>query len=314
MDIEDQLYLFQIFGIIVTAALCLVLTIFVTIGRSNSQQTDRLFRESTAIAKAAPVVEALEHNGDTEYDAYLRNYLDIYIKLISDLDFVAVCEKDSTCRYYPNRAFVGRILTFGGEDRVLSREGPYLVTVARSGYDLEMVYAPVRNRQGQLLGYVTLSVFRRSTSADNQHLLTLFIAISFGTLLLGIFISASIRKRTKKVLQGRRVEEYRRLMDERNEVLDALEKAIVAINLKGEVIMMNKAFLKMVGCSEQLSQYDGALKDIFPETVLLKVLETGTAQYNRSTRIRGEDYVATTIPVYEGGKLIGAASISPPAL
>ena len=42
-DIEDQLYLFQIFGIIVTAALCLVLTIFVTIGRSNSQQTDRLF-------------------------------------------------------------------------------------------------------------------------------------------------------------------------------------------------------------------------------------------------------------------------------
>ena len=84
----------------------------------------------------------------------------------------------------------------------------------------------------------------------------------------------------------------------------------MAINLKGEVIMMNKAFLKMVGCSEQLSQYDGALKDIFPETVLLKVLETGTAQYNRSTRIRGEDYVATTIPVYEGGKLIGAASIT----
>ncbi len=31
-------------------------------------------------------------------------------------------------------------------------------------------------------------------------------------------------------------------MDERNEVLDALEEAIVAINLKGEVIMMNKAF------------------------------------------------------------------------
>lgn len=67
-------------------------------------------------------------------------------------------------------------------------------------------------------------MFRRSTSADNQHLLTLFIAISFGTLLLGIFISASIRKRTKKVLQGRRVEEYRRLMDERNEVLDALRR------------------------------------------------------------------------------------------
>ena len=126
-----------------------------------------------------------------------------------------------------------------------------------------MIYTPVWDKQEQLLGYVTLSVFHRSTSADIQHLLMLFIVISFGTLLLGIFIATSIRKRTQKVLQGRRVEEYRRLMDERNEVLDALEEAIVAINLKGEVIMMNKAFLKMVGCSEQSSQYDGALRKIF---------------------------------------------------
>ncbi len=123
LDIEDQLYLFQIFGIIVTAALCLVLTISVTVVRSNRQQTDRLFQEVTAIAKAAPVVDALKHK-DPEYDAYLQNYLDIYIKSISDLDFVAVCDQNRTCRYYPNRAFVGRVLTFGGEDRVLSGEGP----------------------------------------------------------------------------------------------------------------------------------------------------------------------------------------------
>lgn len=309
LDIEDQLYLFQMIGIVITAALCLVLTIFVTIERSNSQRTESLFQESTAIAKAAPVLEALEHSAP-EYNTYLRNYLDIYIKSISDLDFVAVCDRDGLCRYYPNQAFVGRTLTFGGEEQVLSGEGPYLVTVARKGYSLEMIYAPVWNRQGELLGYVTLSVFQRSTNADVQHLLVLFVAISFGTLLLGVFVSASLRKRTQKLLRGRRMEEYLHLMDERNEVLDALGEAIVAINLKGEVIMMNKAFLKMVGGSEQLSQYDGALKDVFPETVLLKVLETETAQYNRSVQIRGEDYIATTIPVYEDGKLIGAASIS----
>ena len=68
-----------------------------------------------------------------------------------------MCIRDS---YYPNRAFVGRILTFGGEDRVLSGEGPYLVTVARSGYDLEMVYAPVRNRQVQLLGLSLIHIYR----------------------------------------------------------------------------------------------------------------------------------------------------------
>ena len=42
----------------------------------------------------------------------------------------------------------------------------------------------------------------------------------------------------------------------------------------------------------------------------MRVLETGTAQYNLSVRIRGEEYVASRIPVYENGRLIGAASIS----
>lgn len=76
-----------------------------------------------------------------------------------------------------------------------------------------------------------------------------YMVVSFVTAFVGIFVAVSIRRRTLRVLQGRRVEEYRRLADERNEVLDALDEAIVAINLKGEVIMMNKAFLKMMGWS-----------------------------------------------------------------
>ncbi|WP_308588863.1 ATP-binding protein [uncultured Oscillibacter sp.] len=307
IEIDQQLYLFQIFGIIVTAALCLVLTISVTLTRNNRQQEQQLLEECKTMARAKNVVAALEAGSGGEA---LSNYLNIYIKSISDLDFVAVCDTANTCLYYPNRAFVGRTLRFGGEDRVLAGEAPYIVTVERTGYGLEMAYAPVTDRAGTLLGYVILSVFHQSSSDDVQHLLYLYMVISFGTAFLGIFVSISIRRRTLRVLQGRRVEEYRRLADERNEVLDALDEAIVAINRKGEVIMMNKAFLKMLGRPEQLHHYEGALKDIFPETALVHVLETGTAQYNVSVRIHGEDYVSSRIPVYEEGRLIGAASIS----
>ena len=307
LNIEHQLYLFQVFGIVVTAALCLVLTISVTLTRSNRQQEEELLTECRTVARANNVLEALRAGESSEY---LSNYLDIYVKSIPDLDFVAVCDTANTCLYYTNKAFIGRTLTFGGEDRVLAGEGAYIVTVARTGYGLEMAYAPATDRDGTLLGYVILSVFHRSTDQDVLHLLYLYMAISFGTAFLGIFVSISIRRRTLKVLQGRRVEEYRRLTDERNEVLDALDEAIVAINLKGEVIMMNKAFLKMLGRSEQLLRYEGELKEIFPETALLHVLETGTAQYNLSVRIHGEDYVASRIPVYENNRLIGAASIS----
>lgn len=304
-DIEKQLYLFQISGIVVTAVLCLVLTISVTLERHNRQQEGELLQKSVSLSRSKYVLEALETGGGD-----LAGYLDIYIKSIPNLDFVAVCDTGSTCIYYPNRAFVGRTLRFGGEDRVLEGEDAYIITVERTGYGLEMVYAPVRDRAGGLLGYVILSVFHQSTTSEVQNLLYLYMVISFGTAFLGIFVSISIRRRTLKVLQGRRVEEFRRLTDERNEVLDALDEAIVAINLKGEVIMMNKAFLKMLGCPDQLLRYEGKLKEIFPETALLRVMETGTAQYNISVHIHGEDYVSSRVPVYEGGRLIGAASIS----
>ena len=307
LDIENQLYLIQIFGIVVTAALCLVVMLTVTLSHSNQQQEEELLDECVTLARAKNVVSALQAG---EGDEYLSNYLNIYIKSIPDLDFVAVCNTLNTCLYYPNTAFVGRTLRFGGEDRVLAGEGPYIVTVERTGYGLEMAYAPVRGQNGSLLGYVILSVFHQSSTEDVQHLLYGYMVVSFVTAFVGIFVAVSIRRRTLRVLQGRRVEEYRRLADERNEVLDALDEAIVAINLKGEVIMMNKAFLKMMGWSARLHHYEGELKAIFPETALVRVLETGTAQYNLSVRIRGEEYVASRIPVYENGRLIGAASIS----
>lgn len=239
LDIENQLYLIQIFGIVVTAALCLVVMLTVTLSHSNQQQEEELLDECVTLARAKNVVSALQAG---EGDEYLSNYLNIYIKSIPNLDFVAVCNTLNTCLYYPNTAFVGRTLRFGGEDRVLAGEGPYIVTVERTGYGLEMAYAPVRGQNGSLLGYVILSVFHQSSTEDVQHLLYGYMVVSFVTAFVGIFVAVSIRRRTLRVLQGRRVEEYRRLADERNEVLDALDEAIVAINLKGEVIMMNKAF------------------------------------------------------------------------
>lgn len=305
--IESQLYLFQIFGILVTAVLCLVLTISVTLTRSSDQQETHLLKECSVLANSRNVQEALTEDGQED----LNHYLDIYIKSITDLDFVAVCDMDSVCLYYPNKAFVGRVVRFGGEDRVLAGDEPYIVTVGRTGYDLNMAYAPVRSEAGTLLGYVVLSVFYQSPAKDLQHLLDIYVAISFGTAFLGIFISISARRRTLKVLRGRRVEEYRKLTDERSEVLDALEEAIVAINLRGEVILMNRAFIQMLGyAGDDLLQYEGKLKDIYPETQLPNLLETGTAQYNVSVQIRGQDYVSSLIPVYEGGQMIGAASIS----
>ena len=45
LNIENQLYLIQIFGIVVTAALCLVVMLTVTLSHSNQQQEEELLDE-----------------------------------------------------------------------------------------------------------------------------------------------------------------------------------------------------------------------------------------------------------------------------
>ena len=52
LDIENQLYLIQIFGIVVTAALCLVVMLTVTLSHSNQQQEEELLDECVTLARA----------------------------------------------------------------------------------------------------------------------------------------------------------------------------------------------------------------------------------------------------------------------
>ncbi|MBS4959524.1 MAG: Spo0B domain-containing protein [Clostridiales bacterium] len=297
LNIENQVSLIQIFGIVITILLCMVVSITVTVTRNNNKQEEKLLRTAKILASSSIVIEALQEDSN---NVYINNYLDIYIKSIANLDFLAVCDTKNVCIYYPNKSFVGRTMRFGDEWQVLSTGESYISTVDRKYYGLKMAYTPVYDRKGTILGYVLLSVFHESSTSDVMHLFYLYMAISFITAFVGIFIAISVQNRTRKIL---------RLTDERSEVIDALDEAIVAINLKGEVIMANKAFFEMLGCSNQ-EHFEGKLEEIFPETELIKILETGTAQYNISVRIHGEDYVSSRIPVYEKGHMIGAASIS----
>lgn len=137
MDIEKQLYLFQIFGIVVTAALCLVLMISVTLSRNNRQQEEELLEECTTLTRAKNVVESLETGVG---DEYLSNYLNIYIKSIANLDFVAVCDTENTCLYYPNRAFIKYTFNNVGNTFSAKSIADYLKAERRS-LDNETVYS-----------------------------------------------------------------------------------------------------------------------------------------------------------------------------
>ena len=152
----------------------MVVSITVTVTRNNNKQEEKLLRTAKILASSSIVIEALQEDSN---NVYINNYLDIYIKSIANLDFLAVCDTKNVCIYYPNKSFVGRTMRFGDEWQVLSTGESYISTVDRKYYGLKMAYTPVYDRKGTILGYVLLSVFHESSTSDVMHLFLSLIHI-----------------------------------------------------------------------------------------------------------------------------------------
>lgn len=126
--------------------------------------------------------------------------------------------------------------------------------------------------------------------------------------LFGLVLAHILNRRLQRTLLGYNPEQFSKMFIEREEVMDALEEGILAINTEGEIITMNRSVLQILDLDEA-PPTGTKLADIFPDTVLYEIIESQTPTYNRSFRIAGKDILANQIPIVEGDEVVGAVSI-----
>lgn len=96
---------------------------------------------------------------------------------------------------------------------------------------------------------------------------------------------------------------------QREDIMDALEEGIMAIDRDKKLIFLNTAAAEMFSLNrdEVLGQ---SLSDFYPRSTLDRILRTGKPEYNVSINsLKNVRVLADRLPLYEDGQLNGAVSI-----
>jgi len=91
-------------------------------------------------------------------------------------------------------------------------------------------------------------------------------------------------------------------------MLDSIYNGIMAIDDQGIVSYFNAAAERMSGikATELIGKH---IKDCIPKTGLIKILETGKAEYGQKIVVRGKTYLTNRSPLFYQGKVMGAISV-----
>ncbi len=93
------------------------------------------------------------------------------------------------------------------------------------------------------------------------------------------------------------------------EVLDAVYNGIVAIDIQGRIILINKSAARVAGEQEE-KLLGERIENVFPETGLLEILKTGQNQPHQKLKFRGRTLLSNRSPIYDrSGRLVGAIGV-----
>ncbi len=93
-----------------------------------------------------------------------------------------------------------------------------------------------------------------------------------------------------------------------DEILDNTNNAIIAVNPQGRIIYANRAVFNIleIPVRDFLGQ---SIASHFPETGLLRVLQTGIAELGQKMKVNNTVLLSNRTPIYIHGELVGAVAV-----
>ena len=170
-------------------------------------------------------------------------------------------------------------------------------------------YAPIQDAQGNLLGFVIVGVYMRSMAQATVQTVLQFVAIGLLAVLLGSLLALRLSRQIKQSLQGYEPDAFAQRLNLREDILEALEEGILAIDREANIVFLNHAAADMLSLDQQKA-IGQPLHAVYPRSTLDRVLHTGQAEYNVSMRsLKDVQVLADRLPLYDDGTLTGAVGI-----
>ena len=305
-SIRAQLMWLSLIIVTVSVALSLAGTLYITL-RTERKTLDQNLLNSASILSQVPLVrEALL--GEVPADE-LADFLDAATARTSDIDLILVGDTESVLRYAPDRSFIGSRYTGSAQTRALAGAEPYTFDDSGPMGSDHSAYAPIRDESGAVIGFMAVGLYLRSLTHVALTTALRLAAIGALAAAVGALLALRLSRRIKRSLMGYEPDAFARRFHQREDILEALEEGILAIDREGRIIFLNAAAAQMLSLAPEAAM-GRPLHSVYPSSTLDRILRTGRPEYNVSMKsLKDVRVLADRLPLYENGALAGAVGI-----
>ncbi|WP_295587926.1 sensor histidine kinase [uncultured Oscillibacter sp.] len=304
-SIRAQLLRLSLLIVAISSALSLVGTLYVALSGEQKALDNNLINSASILSQSPLVREALEGESSR---AELAAYLDAATASTADIDLVLVGDLENTLLYVPDASLTGSTYTGDAQNRALAGEGPYTSDETGPMGSEHSAYAPIRNDGGEVIGYVIVGRYLRSMAHVTLATVLQVLLIGLLAAVAAALLSQRLSRRIKNALLGYEPEAFARRFHQREDILDALEEGVLAIDKDGKIIFFNTAAARLLSLTPDA--VGKPLSAVYPASTLGRILYTGKPEYNVSMKSLPDVRVLSDrLPIYEDGKVAGAVGI-----
>ncbi len=304
--IRTQIFGVNLLCVVLTVLLALGATLFLTL-RQDRQVTDRNLMNSAQVLSRVPMVARDLAAGQPTAD--LWDFLDSSIAQIRDIDVIVVADTQSRQYYYPDRAYIGQIYAGSEQSKVLAGEGPFTSDDTGISGAERCAYAPIYGEDGAILGFVMVGINLQSRFQEVLNTVTSFLLIALVAVAFGALLSTKLSARIRNSLMGYEPEAFSRLFHQREDILEALEEGVLAIDRDKNIIFLNHAASNMLDLPKE-DAVGRPLYEVYPNSTLDRILDSLRSEYNVPlSSLKHVQILADRIPILAGGQVVGAVAI-----
>ena len=304
LSLEKQLFI-SFFSL---CALLLLLSLSMTLTFNLSRQRQDIDRNLSSIASYIASMEQIVSMLEIGYpvDSIIKE-LDSLSENFSDISVIAVYNTDGLRFYHTDRHETGETYLDGEEAAILAGSPPY-ITVGYGTYGTQRrAFHSVRNAEGEIIGYVTVSVFTDYISRQAQTFVLSYFFVGILMLLVSLALTHGIIRALRSSLMGHHPMELLDLYIQQDTVLNAMEEGLIASDRSGTIVFANQAARTFFSGSGSLS--GRPLKTIFPGSLVSSVLEYGASSYHKSHTVGERQLLVSEIPIENNGTVQGVLTV-----
>lgn len=306
-SLQSRIFSVNLIAISATILLALLGVLALTLNQHKVARDQNLMNSARVIARVPLVVDALKEDRPNEE---LWEFLDVSTEQIGDIDIIAVADTKNTQFYYPDRSLIGEKYTGTVQQRIFDGESAFTSDDTGISGAERCAYAPVLDDEGTLLGFVMVGMYMRTVTGQVLVVLVAFLLIAAVAIWLGSALSLKLSSNIKEEsLMGYEPADFLGLFHQREEILEALEEGIVAIDDAAQVIYINGAAAKMLSITweETVGRH---IHEIYQQWTLDRILRVKRPEHDVPLLfIEGEQILSDRMPIWEGGRVIGAVAI-----